>query len=158
MGTPTTRIFIPARIVALALIAVLVGGLVFLRFASDDDSLSVPAGARAGDLLLERCEYATEDGSYDADCGTLVVPENRHDPDSRLIALPVKRIRAQSPHPGAPLFRLQGGPGGTNMLFPEGSRLAGDRDVVLVGYRGVDGWCVSTAPRSSPPGSTRATG
>jgi pimeloyl-ACP methyl ester carboxylesterase len=90
-------------------------------------------------LILERCEYATEDGNYEADCGTLVVPENRHDPDSRLIALPVKRIRAQSANPGAPLFRLQGGPGGTNMVFPEGSRFAGDRDVVLVGYRGVDG-------------------
>ena len=25
------------------------------------------------------------------------------------------------------------------MVFPEGSRFAGDRDVVLVGYHGVDG-------------------
>ena len=85
------------------------------------------------------CRYATEKGSYDADCGTLVVPENRADPHSRLIALPVTRIRARSAHPAEPIFRLQGGPGITNMTVPEASRFADDHDVVLVGYRGVDG-------------------
>jgi pimeloyl-ACP methyl ester carboxylesterase len=99
----------------------------------------VPAGGKAGDLTLERCSYATEDGSYESDCGTLLVPENRHDPDSRLIALPVKRIRAQSANARAPIFYFHGGPGGTTMNFPAASRFADDRDVVLVGYRGVDG-------------------
>ena len=42
--------------------------------------VSVPAGAHAGQLTLKPCTYATEHGSYAADCGTLVVPENRHDP------------------------------------------------------------------------------
>src|SRR5262249_54959449 len=65
--------------------------------------------------------------------------ENRHDPHSRLIALPVKRIRSPAAHPGEPIFRLQGGPGITNMSFPDASRFAGRHDVVLVGYRGVDG-------------------
>jgi hypothetical protein len=139
LADPTTRILRPARIVALALIGLAVLGLAYLRFASDGDSVSVPAGGKAGDLTLERCNYATEDGSYEADCGTLVVPENRHDPDSRLIALPVKRIRVQSANPGAPIFYFHGGPGGTTMNFPAASRFADDRDVVLVGYRGVDG-------------------
>ena len=79
------------------------------------------------------------EGSYAADCGTLVVPENRADPKSRLIALPVTRIRARSDDPAEPIFRLEGGPGGTNMEFERASRFADDRDVVLVGYRGVDG-------------------
>jgi pimeloyl-ACP methyl ester carboxylesterase len=39
----------------------------------------------------------------------------------------------------APIFLLQGGPGHTNMTFDKVSRYADDRDVVLVGYRGVDG-------------------
>jgi hypothetical protein len=88
-------------------------GLGYLRFAPNE-GISVPAGAEAGDLTLESCEYATEDGSYAADCGTLVVPENRADSQSRLIALPVTRIRAQSEHPADPVFRLEGGPGLTN--------------------------------------------
>src|SRR5215208_3710957 len=139
MNPPTTRTFTPARIVALALIALLAGGLAYLRFAPDSGSVSVPEGAEAGDLILESCDYGTEDGSYEADCGTLVVPENRADPQSRLIALPVTRIRARSEHAGTPIFRLEGGPGKTNMEFPMASRFAADHDVVLVGYRGVDG-------------------
>ncbi len=138
--------FTPARIVALALIALLVGGLAFIRFAPDGGSVSVPDGATAGDLVLEDCEYATEDGAYKGDCGTLVVPENRHDPGSRLIALPVTRIRATSAGPAEPIFRLEGGPGGTNMEFPMASRFARDHDVVLVGYRGVDGSSVLDCP------------
>ena len=50
----------------------------------------------------------------------------------------VIRIKARSAHPGAPVFRLQGGPGGTNMTFKLASRLADHHDVVLVGYRGID--------------------
>ena len=76
---------------------------------------------------------------YRADCGTLVVPENRADPRSRLIALPVTRILARSSHPLAPIFHLNGGPGMTNMTFPQANRLAAQHDVVMVGYRGVDG-------------------
>ena len=41
--------------------------------------------------------------------------------------------------PGVPVFRLQGGPGITNMEFPAASRFTDTHDVVLVGYRGVDG-------------------
>jgi pimeloyl-ACP methyl ester carboxylesterase len=133
-----TRVFTPGRIVALLLTAVTVAGLAYLRFAPDADSVAVPAAAKAGDLILERCDYATEKGSYEADCGTLVVPENRADPKSRLIALPVTRIHARSDHPVEPIFRLQGGPGITNMEFTDASRFAGRHDVVLVGYRGVD--------------------
>jgi pimeloyl-ACP methyl ester carboxylesterase len=145
MEAPTTRTFTPARIVALALIALLAVGLAYLRFAPDS-GVSVPEGAKAGQLTLEPCDYATEDGSYAADCGTLVVPENYADPQSRLIALPVTRIRATSKTPGEPIFRLQGGPGGTNMKFAHASRFAGEHDVVLVGYRGVEGSSVLDCP------------
>ena len=133
------RTFTRGRIVALALIGLAVLGLAYLRLGSGADPVSVPAGAQAGDLILDPCDYATEDGSYAADCGTLVVPENRADPQSRLIALPVTRIRAQSDDPAEPIFRLEGGPGITNMEFAKASRFADDHDVVLVGYRGVDG-------------------
>jgi pimeloyl-ACP methyl ester carboxylesterase len=139
MDATTNRPFTPARIVALALVAVLLGGLAYLRSAPAAHAASVPVGAKAGDLVLEPCSYATEDGGYGADCGTIVVPENRADPRSRLIALPVIRIQARSDHPAEPIIYLEGGPGGTNMEFEAASRFADDHDVVLVGYRGVDG-------------------
>jgi hypothetical protein len=107
--------FTPTRIIALAVVVLTVVGLAYLRFAPDADPVSVPPGAQAGDLILEDCDYATESGAYDADCGTLVVPENRADPESRLIALPVTRIEAWSENPAEPIFRLEGGPGKTNM-------------------------------------------
>src|ERR671913_659186 len=136
---PRTRIFTPTRLVALALIAVLVAGLVYLRFAPGAGPVSVPEGASAGELFLEPCEYVTDNGSYAADCGTLVVPETRADPASRLIALPVTRIRATSDDPKEPVFFLTGGPGQSNMEFEFANRYTNDRDFVLVGYRGIDG-------------------
>jgi hypothetical protein len=129
----------PSRIVALVLIALAVVGLAYLRYRPSDSTVTVPSRAKAGDLTLEPCSYETEDGDYAADCGTLVVPEDRADPASRLIALPVTRIRARSENPAEPIFPLWGGPGITNMNWRQASRFTGAHDVVLVGYRGVDG-------------------
>src|SRR5579863_8472732 len=71
------------RITGLALIAVLALGLGYLHFSGGSTSVSVPAGAHAGQLTLKSCTYNTEKGAYAADCGTLVVPENPHDSNSR---------------------------------------------------------------------------
>src|SRR5437763_9384737 len=139
MEASRTKPFGPARIVALALISLIALGLAYLHFSAGTDRVSVPSRAHAGQLTLHSCHYATEGGSYRADCGTLVVPESRYKAHSRLIALPVTRIRARSAQPGVPIFRLVGGPGLTNMEFSKASRFADDHDVVLVGYRGVDG-------------------
>jgi pimeloyl-ACP methyl ester carboxylesterase len=154
---PSTGRFSRGRIIGLIVIAVLVLGLGYIRVAgSSAASVSVPAGAHAGQLTLKKCTYNTEKGAYAAECGTLVVPENRHDPKSRLIALPVTVIRAHSAHPGVPIFRLQGGPGISNMEFPDASRFTANHDVVLVGYRGVDGSSRLDCPEvSSAMGSSR---
>jgi len=73
--------------------------------------------------------------------GTIAVPENRADPRSRTLVLPYQRLRAlesQSPRP--PLFLLNGGPGSSNLSFGLVPKAVwGTRDLVLVGYRGVDG-------------------
>ena len=140
------RIYTPSRIVALVVIGVMLFGLAYIGFAPGDAAVSVPQGAHAGQLTMHPCTYSTEKGAYRADCGTLVVPENRADPRSRLIALPVTRILAGSSHPLAPIFHLNGGPGITNMTFPQANRLAAQHDVVMVGYRGVDGSSVLNCP------------
>ncbi len=103
------------RAAGLVLIALVGLGLAYLHFSGGSASVSVPSGAHAGQLTLKHCTYANEP----ADCGTLVVPENRHNAHSRLIALPITRIRAHTANPEAPIFRLQGGPGLTNMDFPD---------------------------------------
>ena len=145
-GTATARRNTWARIAALLVTIVLLTGLAYLRVASSPETVPVPQGAHAGQLTMHPCTYPTENGAYRADCGILVVPEDRADPRSRLIALPVTRILARSSHPLAPIFHLNGGPGKTNMTFPQANRLAAEHDVVMVGYRGVDGSSVLNCP------------
>ena len=139
------RRFTWTRIAGLLATIVLLTGLIYLGVSSSPETVSVPQAAHAGQLTMHPCTYH-ESGSYRADCGTLVVAENRADPRSRLIALPVTRVLARSSHPLAPIFRLNGGPGVTNMTFPDASRLAAQHDVVMVGYRGVDGSSVLNCP------------
>src|SRR3984957_2777032 len=145
-GTATARRNTWARIAALLVSIVLLTGLTYLRVSSSPETVSVSQGAHAGQLTMHPCTYPAKNGSYRADCGTLVVPEDRADPRSRLIALPVTRILARSSHPLAPIFHLNGGPGTTNMTFPQANRLAAQHDVVMVGYRGVDGSSVLNCP------------
>ena len=131
MEAPRNKPFGRARIIALALISLAILGLAYLHFSGGNDEVSVPSGAHAGQLNLHACRYATENGSYRADCGTLVVRENRHSAHSRLIALPLTRIRARSANPGVPIFRLEGGPGKTNTQFKDASRFAGGDSPIM---------------------------
>jgi pimeloyl-ACP methyl ester carboxylesterase len=134
-------ILTPARLVALALIALLTGGLVSLRLDRDPELLAVPDGATAGDLSLEPCEVEAVSGAQPAECGTLVVAENPAQQGSRLIALPVIRVRALTDDPQEPVFFLTGGPGASNIDYASelADRYVANRDFVVVGYRGADG-------------------
>jgi len=76
---------------------------------------------------------------YAAECGTLIVPENRSVETSSLIALPVKRILASGDAPDEPIFHLTGGPGMSNMNYSRVEWYRDSHDIVLVGFRGVDG-------------------
>lgn len=107
----------------------------------------VPDGARAGDLVLEACTLGRGDDAVEAECGTLVVPENRSDPDSRLIALPLAVVRSSSGADNPPLFGLGGGPGSSNVQGSPPAWMHADRDAVNLGYRGVDGSVVLDMPR-----------
>ncbi len=105
------RIWTPGRIAALLAIAVVIAGLAHTRFAHPPGWAAVPGGAHAGQLDLKPCTYPTEKGDVKADCGTLVVPENRADPKSRLIAVPVTRIRSTLEAPGRADLPPRGRPG-----------------------------------------------
>jgi pimeloyl-ACP methyl ester carboxylesterase len=138
----TDRIII-SSIVLLSLMLAACGG-------AKEAPVTVPAGAQAGDLVgLEPCTYKAGDVEYAADCGTLVVPENRADPNSRLIALPVIRVRATGSNPAEPIFYFTGGPGASNLHFQHLEDVVENHDFVQVGYRGVDGSVVLDCPEIS---------
>ncbi len=77
---------------------------------------------------------------------TIVVPENRTKEDSRLISLPVKRLRSFSDNPKEPVFLLYGGPGSSNLRRAPVVWLLENHDVVMVGYRGIDGSVILETP------------
>jgi pimeloyl-ACP methyl ester carboxylesterase len=132
---------------------VLIAALLLVGCGSEDTPVpAVPDGAQAGDLTeLEACEFqpAASKTRYAAECGTLVVPENWDVDGSRLIALPVMRIPARRANPAEPVFYLLGGPGMRNRPWALPDWLLENHDVVVVGYRGVDGTVALSCPEAT---------
>jgi pimeloyl-ACP methyl ester carboxylesterase len=114
-------------------------------------AVTVPPGAKAGDLFFESCPLEIGGAEYAADWGTLVVPENRGDPGARLIALLFRRIRSPSENSAEPIFKLEGGPGASNFGRTPPVWLLAGHDYVQMGYRGVDG-----TPKLDCPGFAQA--
>jgi len=72
--------------------------------------------------------------------GHILVQEARGDPKSPTVQLPVARLLSTSRSPQSPVFLLLDGPGLTNLRFDQVPLwLLEQHDIVLVGYRGVDG-------------------
>jgi pimeloyl-ACP methyl ester carboxylesterase len=136
------------QLLALAVLIILL--VIFVAWATrqarQPKSVVVPSGAKAGDLALSPSIYKTKTKTYQAEYGTLVVPENRANPAARLIALPVKRIRSATAKPAEPIFYLTGGPGSSNLSFKPSDALLAEHDVIMVGYRGADGSVVLQCP------------
>jgi pimeloyl-ACP methyl ester carboxylesterase len=101
-------------------------------------------GRTAGELVTRAGTY----GSGPADWGYLLVPENRTREDARLLRLAVVRQHALDEARRTPLFNLVGGPGQSN-VWGSGEiprELLATRDVVRVGYRGIDSQDGLTCP------------
>lgn len=102
-------------------------------------SLQEVAGIEAGNIKWNAGVIEVKEKQYKADFGILAVLENRNKSDSRLINLPVIKIHASGANPSEPVFLLAGGPGQTNIWTSPPVWLLENHDVVMVGYRGVDG-------------------
>ena len=76
---------------------------------------------------------------YDADYCKMQILENPLDKGSKVIDIPVIRIRTGSKQPGAPVFILNDGPGYSNFVKIMPTWLVENHDVIIIGYRGVDG-------------------
>lgn len=86
-------------------------------------SVSVNAQQKAGTLKLK--PYTFESASaqkVDSEFGTLLVPENRSNPQSNLIELAFVRFKSTAKNPGPPIVYLAGGPGGSGIFSANGSR------------------------------------
>jgi hypothetical protein len=107
-----------------------------------------PADAKADSFISEAKPFEIGPEKYEADFGTITVPENRSKSTSRLINIPFLRIHPHSTNPAEPIFGFAGGPGSSNMSWDWGKAwtFLPEHDVVLVGYRGVDGSTVLDCP------------
>src|ERR1044072_4445294 len=82
------------------------------------------AQPKSGALKIKPYTFETNDKKekVDAEFGTLLVPENRSDPDSDLIELAFVRFKSTAKNPGPPIVYLAGGPGGSGIGTARGSR------------------------------------
>ncbi|HMR67777.1 MAG TPA: alpha/beta hydrolase, partial [Anaerolineae bacterium] len=81
----------------------------------------------------------------DAECGYLIVPEQRVQPTDKTIKLGIVIIKSTSATPAEPLVMAQGGPGGSSIELyrylaspndPVGQMLRADRDLIAFEQRG----------------------
>lgn len=96
-------------------------------------------------LTLEPCTLAT--GSINAECGYLKVPEDRSNPNSRMLDLGIVVVRAWGSNKASdPLFYIAGGPGNAATSSDIVSSAVGlfsevnvTRDIVYLDQRGTNG-------------------
>ncbi|MDC1161871.1 alpha/beta fold hydrolase [Tenacibaculum sp.] len=103
---------------------------------------------KGGDFVIKKGVYknkinTTYPKKIIADYMTVAVKENRNKKGSKIITLPVVRLRSFSKQPKEPIFILNGGPGQSNILINIWKKfplfwLLNNHDIIMVGYRGVD--------------------
>jgi len=87
--------------------------------------VTAQAGAqpKAGTLKFKPYTFENDKKEkVDAEFGTLLVPENRSNPESNLIELAFVRFKSTAKNPGPPIVYLAGGPGGSGIWTAKGSR------------------------------------
>lgn len=134
-----------------ALVALLTILTLFMNACTNKDNPNTPGtvGEKAGVLTeMQPCKFVPDGDKVEVDalCGTLTVPENWKDANSRLIALPVVKIPSRSATPAEPIFYLKGGPGFSNLAWNPPAWILENHDVIMIGYRGVDGSVVLDCP------------
>ena len=86
-------------------------------------TMTICAQPKPGALKVKPYTFETnKKEKVDAEFGTLLVPENRSDPESNLIELAFVRFKSTAKNPGPPIVYLAGGPGGSGIGTARGSR------------------------------------
>ena len=132
-----------SRVRARILLVLVLAVATTLVIGCSEESVAVneiPTGVQEGDLVdWGPSTYEAHGVEYASETGMIAVPENRNDPDSRLILVPVTRILSTGGAPAEPIFFMPGGPGLPNWGSWDSAWFLEDHDFVFVGYRGVDG-------------------
>lgn len=138
-------ILTPTVLIATILTSIFVVGMDPARASSNDGHQSKEGSATRTILLTPELLRDETGRVMEGERGLIFVPENRSNPDSRLIAVHFQRYRAVNPPAGedkrAPIFLLAGGPGGEftfrrEMRYTQLDRLRQTRDVVVMSQRG----------------------
>ena len=91
-------------------------------------------------LFLIVCTSCTQTSKKEVLIGTLEVPANRENSDSRTMSLAYKVLKAKNKDSQkSPIVYLQGGPGGPTLImenFWKNHPLRNDRDIILMDQRG----------------------
>ncbi|MHA1549633.1 MAG: alpha/beta fold hydrolase [Alphaproteobacteria bacterium] len=132
----------------IASIAATTGALVILLLSPTHEPGGRALSQAPASLTTEVGSYELAGESYPAEVGTMSVPENRRESGSRSIDLPLIRFHATGDDPAEPVFVLYGGPGDSNVKWTDPTLvgLLEHHDVVMVGYRGIDGSISLDAP------------
>lgn len=86
-------------------------------------TISVSAQPKAGTLKLKPYTFENDKGEkVESEFGTLLVPENRSNPESNLIEVAFVRFKSTAKNPRPPIVYLAGGPGGSGIGTAYGSR------------------------------------
>src|SRR6266542_4132925 len=118
--------------------------LALLFLAGASPMLAHAQAPKAGEVKLERYVFeAANKEKVDAELGHLFVPENRRNPNSRVIELVFVRFKSTASKSGPPIVYLAGGPGGSGIAAARGSRfplfmaMREVGDVIALDQRGV---------------------
>jgi pimeloyl-ACP methyl ester carboxylesterase len=86
-------------------------------------SMALLGCQKVGDLTFEPYLFVTSDGQkIDAEIGHLTVPENRNNPQGKLIDIAFVRLKSTAKNPGPPIVLLSGGPGVPGIELVQGPR------------------------------------
>jgi len=137
--------------------AILASALSAMMLAPAAFAQTLPVANAYGE---EAIEFTAQSGdSVAAFHGTMLVPENRANPASRMIEVSYIRFPATGENPGSPIVYLSGGPGGSGSgtargpRFPLFQEMRQHGDVIAFDQRGTGGStelprCVSSQPVS----------
>jgi len=91
--------------------------LLLLTVASLACGTAFSAEHKAGEVVLEPTSLTTpETGEVKFELGTFYAPENRNDPNSRIIGIGFARFRGPQHSKALPQFHLPGGPGNSYLM------------------------------------------
>lgn len=115
-----------------------ISGLLFSALVVSSNALATEHST----LKFEHCQVSKNSHSIDAECATLIRPEDPTKPDGKQLSLFVAKFAALQPDPELDAFTvIQGGPGASSIdlfiqLSPVLQKIRKDRDVLVIDQRG----------------------